>query len=407
MNTRIQAQTRGSSFRPLGIFCGLGLLIFSNLAATPEPPVLFFAGDNTNRIEAILGKYTRPSNLTALQYPADPVTTTTHEVRTNSELAAAVGGDGRLIRIYGPSNGGQATYSQFNLSNRSDIDIVMDNDATITGGSGWAWWGPVRRIRWTGGNIALTSGGNGLQIPNAEDLLMDDVQIYKTSGNAGMLLFLGASSGPHHQRVALINSTMRYTNTSSEYAIYISSGHAGTSGNWILANNRIQGGETPIRTEYLGQYAAWVGNHFSGFNNQGCRIHYDTLDMWIEDNDVVNTSGNNQPLFNFQATAGFPGTDNPMERFRIFNNRYYAVSSDFNAGSVYRLGEPFGSANLNYPGWELRNNTWHDPTGPTTPGTWGSILIQNSYIRENEIRIGPGNAAYQTPPPAGDFGANR
>ena len=388
------------------------------LAAPPNPPVflgddVIIAENNANRINAILDGYTVPSILSGLQYPADPVTTTTHEVRTNAELAAAIGGDGRLIRIYGPLNGGQANYAQFSLNNRTDIDIVMDNDATITGGAGWAWFLPVRRLRWTGGNINITSGGStGFRISDAEDVLFDDVRMYK-GGTNGHIFYPGTV---RTLRFGIINSTLEFTanGPGTEYAIFSAAARplTGNRGDWIFLNNRFIGQGPPARLMHMGLRTVMVGNYFADFPNAGnpasIRVHYDCDKFWFADNVYV-SGGGNQPNIGFivSGEGGGEDTDAIMNDFRLENNRYFATQSDFNAGVVIRVGDMVAANRSQATNWVFLNNIWSDPTGPAGGETYGTVLIDVPYVREGDLRVGPGHPSYETAPPASDFGATR
>ena len=395
-----------------GIFLACGILFGGELlAAPPNPPVfigddVIIAENNANRINAILDGYTVPAILSGLQYPADPVTTTTHEVRNNSQLASAVGGNGRLIRIYGPGNGGQSTYNQFDLGGRSDIDIVMDNDTTISGSAGWAWWGAVRRFRWTGGNINVAGSADGWRISDAEDVLFDDVRMYKSSGASGHVLYLGSTN---HRRFAMINSTVEILPNvaPSYYAVII--GHQNnpvTASDWFFLNNRFIGNGPPVRKTSLGVRSVHVGNYYSSLTEQNqnasIRFHRSIDKMWFAHNVSVFGAGN-QP--NFNPVVGDPG--HIMNDVRIEENRFFATRANINAGSVYRAGDMDPTLQQFATNWVFSNNIWSDPTGPAGGETFGGVFISVPYVREGDLRVGPGHPSYETAPSASGFGAAR
>lgn len=396
-----------------GVLVVCGIVLGNNaLAAPPNPPVIFgddviVSDSNANRIDAILSRYTLPSILDGLQYPADPVTTTTYEVRTDAELSAAMGGDGRMIRIYGPANGGQATYSAFAIprGGRSDIDIVMDNDATIVTGAGWGWWNPVRRLRWTGGNIEISGGsGNGFRIADAEDLLFDNVRM-RRGGTDGHIL---AMQGDRHLRIAVVNSTMEFTESGpgTYYAMY-SAGDPTYRGDWILLNNRFIGQGPPVRLMYNGLRTAIVGNYFSEFPNPASiRLHEESDKLWFAHNVSVH-GGGNQMNFDFTVSATNFATDSILNDFLIEDNQLFATRSNINSGQVARYGGHIAELQDQATGWVIRNNTWSDPTGPAGGEPHGHYMFSVPYTAENNLRVGPGHPSYETVPSAADFGAAR
>jgi hypothetical protein len=400
MPQRVRPWTRFPGGRILVSMTGSGVV-------SGDPPV---EGDNAERINALLDDYTLPSIMTGLQYPADPVTTTTHEVRTNAELTAAVGGNGRRILIRGPGNGWQATYSQFSLTNRSDIDIVMDNDATITGGGGW-WHGVARRIRWTGGNAQITTGTNdGFTFADIEDLLFDDVRIYRTSGEGHAFLW----NGSNHRRVALINSTVEQTfiggNAPNVYAMFTFSNHT-TASDWIWLKNRLIGQGGAVRIMSMGTRIALVDNYFTeqpGVNGS-IRIHENNDGLWFAHNVHVNAGGNG-PMFSFLVSGGAdPNSTAIMTNFVVEDNKLFGAQSNFPSGQAMRFGDSQAGNFDQMTNLVSRRNTWFDPDGPTTPQShgWYQNMSASSYAAEDNFRIGPGHPDYETAPAASSFGAQR
>ena len=391
------------------LVCGI-LLGGGALAAPPNPPVflgedVIVVGNNANRINAILDAYAVPDILSGLRYPADPVTTTTHEVRNNAELTAAVSGDGRLVRIYGPSNGGLASYNQFNPGARSDLDIVMDNDATVSGPSGWAWFNPLRRFRWTGGNIDIAGGdASGFRIADAEDVLFDDVRMTRDGSDGHIFL----TQGNRHLRIAVINTTMEFTASGAarNYAMY-SAGDPTYRGDWVLLNNRFIGQGPPVRLMFNGLRTAIVGNYFSEFPNAASiRIHEDCDKLWFAHNVSVH-GGGNQQNFDFVVSGNSVDVSSIMNDVVIEDNRLFATRSNINSGGTMRLGDIVEANRSQATNWVIRGNTWSDPTGPVGGDSHGYFLITVPYVAENNLRVGPGHPSYETVPAASGFGAGR
>jgi hypothetical protein len=377
---------------------------YSDAGRVPvEPPPA--SGDNADRINALLDDYTLPSIMTGLQYPADPVTTTTHEVRTNAELAAAVNGDGRRVLIYGPSNGGLASYNQFNPGTRNDLDIVMDNDATITGSAGWGWFSALRRIRWTGGNVNITSGTNdGWFIWDAEDVLFDNVRVYRTGG-AGHIMYPGNRT----LRFSMINSTVEFTASGSGiYYAMFSSGSIGSRGDWVFCNNRFIGEGPSVRLMAMGLRTAILGNYFSEFPNPASvRIHETNDKFWFARNVGVNNGGN-QPTLSFLVSGNSEPVSSVMNDFLVEDNRLFAQQGQLGAGNVMRFGDPVVSNQDQATNFVIRNNLWSDPTASSTASSHGWYQFGSTpFVAENNLRVGPGHPSYETAPAASSFGAQR
>ena len=373
-----------------------------------QPP----SGDNAARLIAARNVHAEawPSILTGIQYPADPVTTTTHEVRNNTELADAVSGNGRLVRIFGPSNGGLASYNQFSLNNRSDIDIVMDNDATIAGPGGWAWFLPVRRLRWTGGNIQALSGtSEGLRISDAEDVMFDNVRMYKSGGGEGHVFYPGTVN---LRRFAVINSTIEILPqiATLDYAI-ISSADAATSGDYFFINNRFRGHSSPTRQQGLGSRVALVGNfyHYTNLGVAGSvRIHGDpgqTANVWFAHNLVLGTG--NQPPVSFIVSSQGANTNAVLSNFLVESNRVWHTQSELNAGIIWRLGDTVASNRSQATGFVITGNRWLDDTGPAGGEPLSGYFFDVPFTESNNLRVGPGHVDYEAVPAFTNFGAIR
>jgi hypothetical protein len=134
-----------------------------------------------------------------ISIPADPVTTTIHNVTNQGEFDAAItnGAVGRLINV-GP---GSYTMTALNSGTTSDLDIVLSNAATITSGMALGGFGDpaavVRRIRVTGGIIA----SGFLTNSNTTDIMFDNVRFN------GMTEVQATNGKP--QRIAYTNCTLR------------------------------------------------------------------------------------------------------------------------------------------------------------------------------------------------------
>lgn len=421
--TRDGAAQAAGVIRVPGV-CGLlflcGVLLGSvALAVPPTSPVILTINEdyvqrvpastsNQSRINAFFEAYVLPSILDGLQYPADPITTADFEVRSSADLSNAVAGDGRRIYIRGPANGGQSTYPQFNLSHRSDIEIVMDNDATIRGGSGWRWDGPVRRLRWTGGNIEFTSSGDGLVITDLEDGLFDDTYWFKDGPSGHILLW--TSGNRNFRRIVLMNSTIefRQIGNSIDYGIFLAGASNGSSGDWLFLGNHINGQGPPSRMQWLGTRTAIVGNYFrdSVGPNSSVRVHETLRNFWFHDNVHVH-GGGTQPSLAFQVSSQGSNNSYLMDTALIEDNRFFANRSSINSGSIWRLGDPVASNQDQAINWTIRNNTWNDSTSSSDGSTFGGIMIAAPYVEENNVRVGPGHSRYVAAPSPSGYGAMR
>lgn len=131
--------------------------------------------------------------------PTPPTTTSTCNVTAGSisSLRACVAQSNVQVSV--PAG----TYSGALTSWGSNVDIVMNNSATVVGaheinGS--------TNIRWTGGSMTST-GAYALLLFNASDIILDNVNVTSTpsSGNEG-ISFRPFSGGT--VRVAIVNSTL-------------------------------------------------------------------------------------------------------------------------------------------------------------------------------------------------------
>jgi hypothetical protein len=128
-------------------------------------------------------------------WPTEPnITSPDFNVPADGSFATGVATGGRRVIVAAGYTGAGST------NWGDDIDVVMDNTATITSACDL---GAAQRIRWTGGNIALPSNtGFCMQLSGA-DVLFDNIRM--TGGVNGIELGLG---GTTFDRVAVINSTL-------------------------------------------------------------------------------------------------------------------------------------------------------------------------------------------------------
>jgi len=129
------------------------------------------AGSNASRVAASMNGRTPQF---AYNVPADPSTNQTINITAgdSAALAAAVQTSGALINV--PAG----TYTTDLFFYANDVDLVMDNGATVVGnvtfGNGpTGAAGRNRRVRWTGGNI----DGTTITLNHFDDLMVDDVYI--------------------------------------------------------------------------------------------------------------------------------------------------------------------------------------------------------------------------------------
>lgn len=127
--------------------------------------------------------------------PIPPTTTSTHNVSTIGEFQTAVGVSGALINVAAGTYTGDLTFTG------NDIDIVMDNGATLVG---HPLMNQNQRIRCTGGNINLgTSEPSTGQLNSTIDVLFDNVNI---TGN--LWFYRNTGAGASNQRLGFINCTI-------------------------------------------------------------------------------------------------------------------------------------------------------------------------------------------------------
>lgn len=233
------------------------------------------AGTNAARISAILNGR---SPHFAYSMPADPVTTrevtVTSATQFNTEAATA----GTKINI-------NVSFAGNIQIAADDVDVVMSNDATITGNLTLGPSGYVNRIRWTGGNVLGRFIG-----PSYRDALFDDVYFHI---NTGPDYFHYIAMGNRIDRFAFLNSTFRVSGTSGSgdnWAFFILQRSAADPHSDLLFLN-----SKSLSTGLHAHRVQTVANQLyvdSAFNpdgtvsGAGLRIHLASEDVWIKDSWV-------------------------------------------------------------------------------------------------------------------------
>lgn len=297
-------------------------------------------GDNLSRILAILNG--REPHF-SYSVPADPVSSGDWiECTTAAQFNAAADDNGS--RIYIPSSFSGAIEILAN-----DIDIVMENTATITGtlnlGTGSVW--RTRRVRWTGGNI------NGRLLGRQfEDILFDDVNFnYNIDGNYNDL----TANSNRFYRIAFINCTLQNTGNpgGDGWVLFCTPQSTSSTANphegIILGNVRVI--STALHAFRL-QGIADVVIFDSAFNpdnaagSTGFRLHYGCQNVWMRDSYVVRNIAFNQVS---------PGGDSiPHVINGVFDNvTRYAPDAQF----------AWSGGNMPSNSAEIRNSRLHAANG--------------------------------------------
>ena len=190
------------------------------------------SSDNAARITAIMSGRTPPF---AYNTPADPVTTQTINITAGDSagLAAAVQTAGALINV--PAG----TYSASLTGWANDVDVVLDNAASITGTIDF---GAAARVRLTGGNLNITGAAIGVAYNGASDILFDNVNATFTSMSNEGFSFRGLCN-----RHAFLNCTLEI-NGGNSWLIHSRSNAAGgvdfSPYDLIIANCRLNNNST-------------------------------------------------------------------------------------------------------------------------------------------------------------------
>ena len=168
-------------------------------------------------------------------WPIPPITTSTINVPADMSFSNAIAIVGARI-IVAPG------YTGAGGNIASDVDIVMDDTATITSTLNI---GSSSRIRISGGNVVTS--GYAVHAPSSfSDLMINNVYIEnRSTGSTAIGIELGLSSG--WSRFALINSTVITAGTSAGNAWTVHSAQGsndspGINTDLIFANNRVEAG---------------------------------------------------------------------------------------------------------------------------------------------------------------------
>ncbi|MBX3707353.1 MAG: hypothetical protein KF911_12050 [Pseudomonadales bacterium] len=289
----------------------LVLALAAHSASAPMPPCLEGGG-------CLNEPYDLGSVPFAFSWPDPPITQRTIEVTTIEQFRSAVQqSNARVLVAAGNYRG------NLNVTG-SDLDIVVSNNATITGvlvwGNGLVSQRPAR-IRWTGGNLI----DGGMQLQPIEDLLVNDFFIDNLASNSPEGIHnLTGLSGVQRQgwnRMAWINSTIRLRGGSSAggWAFYTS---PNGGSDLILANVKVQT-TAGQNNRFMGvRNLIIVDSAFNpdGLSANGMRIHNSSSNVFMRDSivrgifkmDPVNQSDTGPQVINgtflrvsrFDATYG-------------------------------------------------------------------------------------------------------
>lgn len=276
--TRFRTQRRSGWTRRASAFVTLLALITAafTYAAAPMPPCLGDgpcvddgpSGTNAQRIAALLNG--RAPHFT-YSTPADPVTTREVTVSSAAQFNSEAQVNGTLIRI-NSSFGGNV------LIRGNDIDVIMNNGATISGnlelGTGSY---RTSRVRWTGGNISGRLMGY-----NFQDVLFDDIYV-----NSGSNFNDLTAANTRFDRLAFINTTIQNSGDPSGngWAIFVlqrpSDPHRGAIfGNFKVVSTGLHAFRLQSIDDILIFDSAF---NPSGTATSALRIHYNSRDVWIKD----------------------------------------------------------------------------------------------------------------------------
>ncbi len=200
------------------------------------------------------------------EWPIEPTTTAIINVPADMDFASAVSNAGSRIVVAAGYTGPAGTFE-------NDLDIVLDNSATITGRVNF---GAAQRIRWTGGNINGEIGANGFT-----DLLLDNVNV------AGTLPTNFAEFQGRLERLALINSTFTGTVSGggSTWGVYIRpvvDWEANHHQNVIIANCRLSSNYQASRITTIDNLIIVDSVGFNPSGQSSWRIHHRCTNVFIE-----------------------------------------------------------------------------------------------------------------------------
>lgn len=287
-----------------------------------------------------------------LRWPTLPSPSTTQTtVTTMAELQTAVGQN--TIQITIPASFG--TQSGNVTVTGDDVDVIMSNSATISGDLTFSG----NRTRWVGGNNVA----GHFEPEGCNDLLVDDFFADNTSGSGNNW---GGGAGEHN-RIALLNSTLRLRNASGDWCVFKSP--TNIPSDWIFAN---------VVMDSMGQTT-----RFQDVDNlviidsvldplrvavSALRIHRDCDNVWWADSDCLNGV-----LMDARSGGTYCMTNGTFERGVNYSGlNAFATDSDQN-NSVLRDWEVLTtSANAGNPiffagfsdGGNVRSTAWNGSTIP-------------------------------------------
>ena len=281
--------------------------------------------------------------------PADPVTTTTQTVTSAAQFNQySNAGSGGVRIIVNSSFSGGISIS------RNDIDVVMSNGATITGTVNVSG----SRVRWTGGNIAITTAeGFGLSSPS--DVLFDDVAI------VGGVTHNFSAGGAGFNRVAFINSTLQVTSSpgGTGWSIFMM---PGAHNDLIIGNCKVmRGGYQVARFQQVTRLVVFdtVFNPNENAGN-GCRVGRQCNYVWFKDSWARHfclfgsqTGGDTGPAFTnavFDNFDRYYTSNQYIEQSGFTNNTGTVMNSTMysTGGSSFPGVSPLTSTNNNFVLWD-------------------------------------------------------
>ena len=350
-------------FRSLLWFCTPGALaIVGAASAQPNPPVL---ACNDGHVACVnedinvpydLGDI--PARFRAVEFADIPATHRTVTVNSNTDLSRELEVNGSRLVV------GAGTYNGTAIRG-TDIDLVLSNSATFTGGLQILG----TRVRVTGGTVASIHG-----LDTANHFTLDNVRVRE-----GLYFHPWNGNTPHH--ISILRSTIE--SPGNEYPILI--GEGGIN-HFILAGSDISNGADAYAAIRImsSEYVILADNRVFSSGNRILRTH-DTsnLHLWIR-NQFETDDIHNLWLGPFVGGA----TGGRMNSIEILDNTYYGPVAGISGFPLQIDGDQgAGIADVT-----IRNNRFFTP-GDGTRVTSG--YAEPPFVVENNTF-----APYQTPPPS-------
>lgn len=285
--------------------------------------------------------------------PFDPITTRDVTVTSASQFNSEAATGSVIIRVNSSFSGSVTILGD-------DVDVIMSNSATITGGLTLGSGGNrCTRIRWTGGNVVGRFTGI-----NYQDVLFDDFH------NASSVSCDWTAAVEQIQRVAVLNSTLQYTGggTGASYHVYIGQVNNAIPPvtlhqDLIFANTKfLCNGGHAIRIMGV-QRILMVDcacNPDGGASFAGLRFHYTCQDIWAKDTWVRD---------GFKIDAVNTGDTGPSFTNALFDNfdRYADDGYSFGLWSFNGSGGSWSNSNTG----TVQNSTLYNSSGSGTVGFTG------------------------------------